>query len=151
MNDPSSGTFDRLDLIHLTDRYLAALVANDPSAVPLARSLRSVENLRQIKPGDGLWATASGRPGSFAIYVPDPQQQTAGFIGMLAADGAAQLDSKVFTYEIVLADGTTTMHAPAFDPFDLPAAHIFKVGPDRHIHEIEAMGFIAPYGSPSGW
>jgi hypothetical protein len=111
MNDPSSGTFGRLDLIHLTDRYLAALVANDPSAVPLARSLRSVENLRQIKPGDGLWAT----------------------------------------YEIVLADGTTTMHAPAFDPFDLPAAHIFKVGPDRHIHEIEAMGFIAPYGSPSGW
>jgi hypothetical protein len=54
-------------------------------------------------------------------------------------------------YEITLADGTTTMHAPAFAPFDLPAAHIWKIGPDRQIHEIEAMGFTAPYGSPAGW
>jgi len=38
-----------------------------------------------------------------------------------------------------------------FDPFDLPAAHIFKVGPDGKIREIEAMGFVAPYNSPTGW
>jgi hypothetical protein len=54
-------------------------------------------------------------------------------------------------YEVILADGTTTMFAPAFAPFDLPAAHIFKIGPDRQIHEIEAMGFLAPHGSPTGW
>jgi hypothetical protein len=288
---------DRLGLIRLTDRYLAALVANEPSAVPLASSLRTVENLKRIKPGEGLWATAMGGPTAFAIHVPDPRLQTAGFIGMIDSSGgpvllglrlsvedgqivqaehlfasglaeasrpnlqvprpgllaeippgqrlpqedlravaatyydalvrndstlsplatdcerhenglvtagpdrgapppgstfppvptacAAQIDSKVFTYiagidnrrvfaadpvtglamglsmfrhpmdnipcEVVLADGTTTMYAPAFAPFDLPAAHIWKIGPDRQIHEIEAMGFIAPYGSPSGW
>lgn len=38
-----------------------------------------------------------------------------------------------------------------FAPFDLPAAHIFKVGPDGQIHEIEAMGFTAPLNSPTGW
>jgi hypothetical protein len=38
-----------------------------------------------------------------------------------------------------------------FAPFDLPAAHIYKVGPDGLIHEIEAMGFQAPYNSPTGW
>jgi len=38
-----------------------------------------------------------------------------------------------------------------FAPFDLPAAHIFKVGPDGQIHEIEAMGFMAPYNSATGW
>jgi hypothetical protein len=38
-----------------------------------------------------------------------------------------------------------------FDPFDLPAAHIFKVGADGKVHEIEAMGFLAPLDSPSGW
>jgi hypothetical protein len=38
-----------------------------------------------------------------------------------------------------------------FAPFDLPAAHMFKVGPDGQIHEIEAMGFTAPYNSPTGW
>jgi len=37
-----------------------------------------------------------------------------------------------------------------FKPFDLPAMHIFKVWGGQ-IHEIEAMGFMAPYNSPTGW
>jgi hypothetical protein len=36
------------------------------------------------------------------------------------------------------------------DAFDLPAAHIFKVVGGK-IHEIEAMGFTAPYNSKTGW
>lgn len=36
------------------------------------------------------------------------------------------------------------------DPFDLPAAHIFKIA-GGEMHEIEAMGFFAPYDSASGW
>jgi ketosteroid isomerase-like protein len=35
-------------------------------------------------------------------------------------------------------------------PFDLPAAHIFKVRGGK-IHEIEAMGFSVPYDSRTGW
>jgi hypothetical protein len=38
-----------------------------------------------------------------------------------------------------------------FAPFDLPAAHIYKVGADGLIHEIEAMGFTAQLNSPTGW
>lgn len=37
-----------------------------------------------------------------------------------------------------------------YDPFDLPAAHIFKIWGGK-IHEIEALGFMAPYNSPTGW
>lgn len=37
-----------------------------------------------------------------------------------------------------------------FKPFDLPAAHIFKISGGK-IHGIEAMGFVAPYDSPTGW
>ncbi|HUN75820.1 MAG TPA: hypothetical protein VMU40_14985 [Steroidobacteraceae bacterium] len=37
-----------------------------------------------------------------------------------------------------------------FKPFDLPAAHIFKIY-DGKIHEIEAMGFTMPYDSKTGW
>ncbi len=293
-DDPSN---DRQRLIQLTNRYLAALVAHDPGAVPLASGARTVENLRQIEPGEGLWATATGNPDSFAIHVPDPERQTAGFIGMMERDGApvllglrlkvdrgqiaeaehlvasglaeanlpnlraprpgllaeipvgqrlpadklretgatyydaledndgslspiaadcerhenglvtaapdrgapppgstfppvatdcaGQIDSKVFTYiaridnrrvfaadpvtglamglsqfrhpmdnipyDVILPDGTTMSFAPAFDPFDLPAAHIWKIGTDQRIHEIEAMGFVAPYDSPTGW
>ena len=37
-----------------------------------------------------------------------------------------------------------------FDAFDLPAAHIYKISGGQ-IHEVEAMGFRAPYNSPTGW
>jgi hypothetical protein len=37
-----------------------------------------------------------------------------------------------------------------FNPFDLPAAHIFKIR-DNRIHEIEALGFTMPYMSNGGW
>lgn len=57
-------------------------------------------------------------------------------------------------YKVKALDGTEfeqTKKTMPFAPFDLPAAHIFKVGPDGQIHEIEAMGFTAPYNSPTGW
>jgi hypothetical protein len=37
-----------------------------------------------------------------------------------------------------------------FNPFDLPAAHVFKIRGGK-IHEIEAMGFTMPYNSKTGW
>jgi len=283
--------------MELIDRYLAALATRDPDAVPLAPGIRTVENLRPIRPGEGLWATATGGPTSFAVYVPDADGEAAGFLGVMESNGAPvllglrlrysdgqvveaehlvasgladrnlpnlraprpgllaevpagqrlpadrlcaiaatyydalaqndsdlcpfaadcerhengmitagpgkgapppgstfppvpdgaaeQIDSGAFTYiariefrrlfaadpatglvmglsmfrhpmdnvpyEVRLADGSTVMFTPTFEPFDLPAAHIFKVGADHLIHEIEAMGFLAPYNSPTGW
>jgi len=37
-----------------------------------------------------------------------------------------------------------------FGPIDLQAAHIFKISGGR-IHEIEAMGYMLPYMSRTGW
>jgi len=57
-------------------------------------------------------------------------------------------------YKVKNMDGTTSERNKKnmpYAPFDLPAAHIFKVGADGQIHEIEAMGFTAPYNSPTGW
>ena len=58
-------------------------------------------------------------------------------------------------YEVTAADGTKLSYdreeEMKFDPFDLPAAHIFKVGADGKVHEIEAMGFRADLNSPTGW
>jgi hypothetical protein len=51
-------------------------------------------------------------------------------------------------------DGSTsdrTAENFTFAPFDLPAAHIFKIGADGLMHEIEAMGFTTAYDSPTGW
>jgi hypothetical protein len=291
-------------LIDLAKSYLAAVDAGTPSAVRLAPDIVFVENVTRMKPGEGLWASATSGPTSFAIYVPDAELQQVGFLGVMEREGAQgkeplivavrlkveggaiaeaehiiaaanannmrrletprpgllsevpagarkshaelgkigmsyydalddndgslmpfaedcqrhengmvtagpeagagpnadasrapvarlcgpQLDSQSFVYidrienrRLVAADPVTglamgfshfrhpftnlpydVIHTDGsksqrnkenmrFNPFDMPAAHIFKVGADGLVHEIEAVGFVAPYNSPTGW
>jgi hypothetical protein len=51
---------------------------------------------------------------------------------------------------LLSTDGTTTQRPMNFNPFDLEAAHIFKIRGGA-IHEIEAMGFVLPLYSKNGW
>ena len=51
---------------------------------------------------------------------------------------------------ILNKDGTTREQPMNFNPFDLEAAHIFKIRGGQ-IHEIEAMGFVLPLYSKNGW
>jgi hypothetical protein len=83
----ASRTCDRACLNALVDSYLAALVAHDPSKVAFAPNAKFVENVKALKPGEGLWATASAAPSTFKIYIPDPVSQQAGFLGVLQEDG----------------------------------------------------------------
>ena len=282
-------------LTRAVNNYLAALVAHDPSMVPLSSHLEFVENLKDLKPGEGLWQTATALPTSFKIYVPDSVSEQVGFLGVMKvsdkptivalrlkirhgqivaaehliapirgeasmknlektpevfetdvpagerdsradmiriasmyypalthADAnnapfandcvrhengmqtvanprpakitsamsllgsyscAAQIKTGTFNYitriepvRVMIADPTTGLvlglsqfrqpmktdvykltGVPGFKtttikvkPFDLPAAHIFKVYGGK-IHQIEAMGFTAPYDSKTGW
>ena len=322
----ASTSCDRQCLINATDTYIAALVAHDPAKAPLSDQIAFVENVHKMKPGEGLWQTIVKGPSTFAIHVPDPVNQSAGFIGMVtdllppqapqgasaeqraeiakgapteqpamiairlkfdangkiveaehlvtgvregqmaqlqtprpgifteipeanrkshdelitmgasyydalddnngelmpfapdcerhengmitasgkpstapaipgttatpqvARDCRQQLNSNTFQYiarienrrvfaadpvtglvmglshfrhpmdnlpyKVKAMDGTLIERNKDnlnFAPFDLPAAHIFKIGPDGLVHEIEAMGFTAPYNSPTGW
>ena len=63
---------DRQCLVTLMDKYFAALVKHDPSAVPLANNVKFVENTAIIPIGDGLWVTSTGVPADFKIYAADP-------------------------------------------------------------------------------
>ncbi|MDQ2641350.1 MAG: hypothetical protein M3Y79_12340 [Pseudomonadota bacterium] len=57
-------------------------------------------------------------------------------------------------YKVKALDGSSIERNKdnlTFAPFDLPAAHVYKIGADGLMHEIEAMGFTAPYNSPTGW
>ncbi len=295
---------DRDCLIELTRSYLAAVVAGDATAAPLATDIAFVENVTRLQPGQGLWANATSGPTGFAIYVPDVEQQQAGFMGVMEREGengtqpvlvavrlklddgkiseaehivaavtptntarlqtprpgllsevpaggrrshedlveiglsyydalddndgslmpfaddcqrhengmitagpeagpgpnadasrapvarlcGPQLTSKTFTYidrienrrliaadpvtglsmgfshfrhpmdnlpyQVTHTDGSTSERNKenfSFNPFDMPAAHLFKIGADGLVHEIEAVGFVAPYDSPTGW
>ena len=297
----SAASCDRACLIGITDKYLAAVAAHDPAKAPLASDVIFVENVKRLKPGEGLWKTASSGPTSFKIVVPDVALQQVGGITVLgdggkptmlafrlkvqngkivqaehiysapmggvknanieavrpgllreippgqrlshdrlmrigltyydalddnkgseapfaadcqrrengvttAGEGAGgpptkdantspiahdckgQIDSGSFIYikeidnrRMIAADPVTGLamgisqfrhpfdnlpykvrHMDGstsernaenmkFKPFDMPAAHIFKIGADGQMHEIEAVGFVGPYKSPSGW
>src|SRR6202046_2408772 len=98
---------NRACLKDLANSYVAALVAHDPSRVPLAADVKFVENVTAMKPGEGLWKTASEAPTTFAIYVPDPVSGQVGFLGMMKANGKTielALRLKVRHGEIVEAE-----------------------------------------------
>ena len=78
-----AATCDRACLSQLVDSYLAAVVAHEPARVPIAPNVKFVENTVPMKPGEGLWKTASEAPSTFKIYVPDPSVGEVGFIGMM--------------------------------------------------------------------
>src|SRR5688572_33004739 len=51
---------DRACLEGLIDQYLAAVVAHDPSKLPLSKDVKYSENDQMLAVGDGFWKTASG-------------------------------------------------------------------------------------------
>ncbi|HTW67307.1 MAG TPA: hypothetical protein VME17_21960 [Bryobacteraceae bacterium] len=66
--------------------YLAALVAHDPSMVPLSPHVEFVQNTVDMKPGEGLWKTASALPTTFKIYIPDSVSEQVGFFGVMQSE-----------------------------------------------------------------
>lgn len=78
-------------LIQMANDYTAALVAHDPSQVPLAANAVTVENARKIGSGEGLWRTATRGPTEYQIHVPDPVSQQVGLLAIMEVEGKPAL------------------------------------------------------------
>jgi hypothetical protein len=83
---PQATQCDRACLIKTANIYLAALVAHDTSIVDFSSDVKFVENTVPMKPGEGLWKTASAIPTTFKIYVPDTVSEEIGFLGVMQED-----------------------------------------------------------------
>ena len=77
---------DRTCLQGVTDQVLAAMIAHDPSRLPLAPDVRYTENGNALTLGDGFWGTASGQ-GTYRHDFLDPRTQQAGFFGVMKENG----------------------------------------------------------------
>lgn len=73
---------DRRCLKDITQQYLDALVKHDPQAAPLASNYRATENAVEVRPGEGLWKSASALGAVQRIFV-DPVQGQTGFFGLI--------------------------------------------------------------------
>ena len=66
---------DRTCLERWVDRYLDAVIDNDPSELPMTRGVRFSENGVRLEIGDGLWRSMKSK-GRYRLFVTDvPAQQ----------------------------------------------------------------------------
>jgi hypothetical protein len=77
---------DRPCLTGMVDQYLAALVAHDPSRLPLAKEVKFTEDGVALQLGDGLWATAGGL-GTYKLYFAEPETGAVGAYTIVQENG----------------------------------------------------------------
>src|ERR1700728_2795706 len=76
---------DRACLEGFVDRYFDALLAHNPSRVPLAPGVRYTEDGQQLAIGDGLWRTMHAK-GHYRLFVTDPRAGQVAFFGTIEED-----------------------------------------------------------------
>ncbi len=81
---------DRACLREIAERYLAAVVAHDPTRAPLSVNARYTENGADLHLPDGLWRTLD-KVGSYRLTVPDPEGRSIGFFAKGLENGAPVL------------------------------------------------------------
>jgi hypothetical protein len=162
---PERMRMPRYEIKGIAYSYYDALDFNDGDLAPMARDCDRHENGRESS-GSRAPVTATTPKPNYSAMDCTRQFNTGMMayidnidnIRVLAVDPVTGLafglshfhhSMKNHVFPIKGVPGVTQRevnHAP----FDLPAAHIFKIS-DGKIHQIEAMGFLAPYNSPSGW
>ena len=155
-------------LLVIANAYYDALVLGDGELAPFADDCGRRENGMHTA-GAGRPADAPPPPAGFGGTPTDcAGQLTAramtyiGSIDLRRIWIADQEKGLVFAYsmfrhpmekksiEILNKDGSISERPMNFAPFDLEAAHIYKIYGGK-IHEIEAMGFTLPLYSKNGW
>ena len=81
---------DRACLEALIDSYLDAVVAHDPSRLPLSADVMYTENKQALDVGDGFWNTVTGI-GNYSHYFADPVMGQAGWMGTMQENGRTLL------------------------------------------------------------
>ena len=77
---------DRACLEGFVDKYLDAVLAHNPSLVPLAPGVRFTEDGQQLAIGDGLWRTMHAK-GHYRLFVDDVAAGQVAFFGTIEEHG----------------------------------------------------------------
>jgi hypothetical protein len=108
---------DRACLEGFMNQYLDAMVAHDPSHLPVTSSIKFTEDDVVLKLGDGLWGTASAR-GDYKEYFDDPEDGQVAFFGTMKENGhgiALALRLKIENRRISEAESVVVRSPRTFD------------------------------------
>jgi hypothetical protein len=81
---------DRACLDGLVDQYLSAMVAHDPTRLPLARNVKFTEDGVRLELGEALWATA-GSLGTYKLVFTEPEAGAVGAYAIVEENGSGAL------------------------------------------------------------
>jgi hypothetical protein len=127
------GICDRACLEGFIDRYLAALVAREPSRLPLAADVEFVENNQRLEIGDGTWRTVTGL-GTYRHYFADVAAGQAGMIGIVEENGTNVI------YDLRLAiDGDEITEIEAMIARDPNGAALYEQHGEPHPKFLEPV------------
>jgi len=168
---PERERMPRAELAKIAGSYYDALDESDGRLAPFAPDCQREENM-MITAGPGL---APAPFDSVDVHGKSPPPVARDCTGQMSSRRFAYIDTiddrRMFAVDpvqglamglshfrqsmklgpqlMIAADGSKVMWEEKRDPYDLPAAHIFKIAGGR-IHEVEAIGIFVPYGSPNG-
>jgi hypothetical protein len=97
---PAVSDCDRACLEGFVDSYLDALVAGDPSRLPLADDVVFVENNQRLELGEGTWRTITGL-GNYRHYFADVTGGQVGLIGVVEENGT----KIIYDLRLAITDG----------------------------------------------
>ena len=155
-------------MLRIANSYYEAIVQDDGKVAPFADECQRREN-GGTTANDQEQTPEEARKDDFSVFrkMKCGEQLSTGVMSyitdinrrrLIAVDEEMGL---VFAYSIFVHDGEPkvmkiigvpgiTERPNRWGPFDLPAAHMFKIRNGR-IYEIEAIGYMARHGVKSGW
>jgi hypothetical protein len=137
--DAGKAACDRACLENYLDRYLDAVMANDPSLELFTRDCKFTENgVRLPLGGEGLWYSMSGR-GNYKFYVPDVETRQIAYIGTVKEGGRAP----------AAKSAKSAPNAKAPEPTLAAVAIRLRINDDMKISEVEQL-VIRPETSLTG-
>lgn len=161
---PAGERQSRHELLGIALSYYDALVLNNGSLSPFAEECERHENgmitARPVpvvppegEPNFGLMGCSGQLDTGIMSYIDDIDNRRVPIVDPVTglAFGLSHFRHAMErkTVDIVGVEGVEQRPVD-FVPFDLPAAHVFKIRNGK-IYEIEAMGFAVPYMSKTGW
>jgi hypothetical protein len=159
---PSAQRLPRELLLAIGMTYYDAIEQSSGDATLFADDCERRENGMITAGGTGLGLDGQPRQGCHAqmdtrtftyidsidfrrVWIADP---VTGLVFGLSHFRHSMTNKEIMVFD--RAGNLAPRDVSRFAPFDLPAAHIFKIR-DNQIHEIEALGFTMPYMSKGGW
>lgn len=165
--DPSERV-SREEMLRIANSYYEAIVQDDGTVAPFADESQRREN-GGITANDQTQTPEEAAKDDFSVFrkMKCSDQLSSGVMSyitdinrrrFIAVDERMGL---VFAFSIFVHNGEPkilkitgvpgiTERANNWGPFDLPAAHVFKIRNGR-LYEIEAVGYMAQHGIKNGW